>query len=35
LQVEQQRWNSRINLHLAIGGHWLPTNNQQLSVAQQ
>lgn len=35
LQVEQQRWNSRINLHLAIGGHWLPIDDQQLSLAQQ
>lgn len=35
LQVEQQRWNSRINLHLAIGGHWLPSDDQQLSVVQQ
>ncbi len=35
LQVEQQRWNSRINLYLAIGGEWLPVNDQQLSMAQQ
>ncbi len=35
LQVEQQRWNSRINLHLAIGGYWLPIDDQQLSLAQQ
>ncbi len=35
LQVEQQRWNSRINLHLAIGGNWLPVNDQPISIAQQ
>lgn len=23
LRVEQQRWNARINLHLALGGDWL------------
>ncbi|MCH9699221.1 MAG: efflux transporter outer membrane subunit [Gammaproteobacteria bacterium] len=31
LQVEQQRWNTRINLYLAVGGDWLPAQTQHLS----
>ncbi len=31
LRVEQLRWNSRINLHLAIGGNWLRAEPIKLS----
>jgi outer membrane protein TolC len=31
LRVEQLRWNSRINLHLAIGGNWLHAEPIKLS----
>ena len=35
LQVEQQRWNSRINLYLALGGSWLPDSKQSLTRMQR
>lgn len=31
LRVEQLRWNSRINLHLAIGGNWFNSEALELS----
>lgn len=32
LRVEQLRWNSRIDLHLAIGGNWLDSEQLALSI---
>lgn len=35
LQVEQQRWNNRINLYLAVGGDWLPDPTRFASLDQE
>lgn len=34
LQVEQDYWNARINLHLALGGNWLKDGYEQVAELQ-
>ena len=35
LQVEQNYWNARIDLHLSLGGSWLDENNELVATLTQ